>query len=172
MRCLDRQRQWVLVTRFVERRQARDAQGRLTGTHELVYSNQVPVLASVSAAKGQAQDSMFGIDLDYDRTLLVDDPNFAIEESSRLWVDCLDPELVESFFESFAAYIGWPSGDGGDFDDYESGDDLDAGEFQSPVIGEDGYPVFCEEPFDYVVKRVSRTESYTACAIKRVEVSR
>lgn len=119
MRCMDKSRHGVFVSRFEGKQPETDSQGRLTGRHALAYSEPEEILASVSSAKGQAQDSMFGLSLDYDRTIAFDDPSLDIDESSRVWVD------------------------------------------KAP----DG-------PFDYAVKRVSRSESYTVVAVKRVEVSR
>lgn len=119
MRCMDKSRHGVFVSRFEGKRPETDSQGRLTGRHEMSYTEPVEVLASVSSARGQAQDSMFGLNLDYDRIVAIDDPSFAIDESSRVWIE-------------HAA----------------------------------------DEPFDYAVKCVSRSESYTVVAVKRVEVSR
>lgn len=126
MRCLDRDRRWVLVSRYEGKSPVVDEQGRLTGRHEVVRSEPEPLLASVSAARGAAQDDVFGQALDYDRTVLVDDPALDVDESTVLWVDCVD-------------------GDGGE------------------------PPERVSEPYDYVVKRVARTPSYTALAVKRVE---
>lgn len=125
MRCLDRGRRWVLVSRYEGKRPVTDPQGRLTGRHEVVRSAPEGVLASVSAARGAARDDVFGLGLDYDRTVLVDDPGFDVDEAAVLWVDCID-----------------------------------GGSVDAPAT---------ERPYDYVVKRVARTPSYTALAVKRVE---
>ena len=73
MRCMDKSRHGVFVSRFEGKRPETDSQGRLTGRHEMSYTEPVEVLASVSSAKGQAQDSMFGLNLDYDRIIAIDD---------------------------------------------------------------------------------------------------
>lgn len=126
MRCLDRDRRWVLVSRYSSKEPVTDEAGRLTGRYEVRRSEPEAVLASVSAAKGSARDSVFGQSLDYDRTVLVDDPAFEVDEAAVLWIDCVEG--------------GGPSA-------------------PSP----DGLP------YDYVVKRVARTPSYTAVAVKRVD---
>lgn len=126
MRTLDRDRREILVSLFERKVPVTDDQGRLTGRHRVERAPQTPVLASVSAAKGYAQDAVFGQSLDYDRTVIVDDPGFDISESAVLWID------------------SWGS---------------------SP------HELPFDEPWDYVVKKVARTPSYTAVAVKRVEVS-
>lgn len=128
MRCLDRDRRWVLVSLYEGKEPEVDAEGRITGRHVVKRSEPFAVLASVSAAKGTAQDSVFGQALDYDRTVIVDDPGIDVAETSVLWVDCVDGRSAEPPEASEA--------DGG---------------------------------YDYVVKRVARTPSYTAMAVKRVE---
>lgn len=90
MRLLDRDRRWVLVSRYVSKEQVIDSEGRMTGRYEVSRSDPEPVLVSVSAAKGNARDSVFGQSLDYDRTILLDDPSFDIGEASVLWIDCID----------------------------------------------------------------------------------
>ena len=167
MRCLARQKRPVLVSRYLGKHQVTDDEGRLTGRYEVEYSHQVPVMASVSSAKGSVSEDVFGQSLDYDKTLLIDDPRFPIEESSVLWVDCIEPSLLEAWFDKGPFELTGEDVDGGTFDDYASGDSLDEGEFD-----EKGFPVFAGVPFDYKVVRVSRTESYTAVAVKRIEVSR
>lgn len=90
MRLLDRDLRWVLVSRYESKSPVTDGGGRLTGRYEVSRSEPVAALASVSAARGSALDSVFGQSLDYDRTVLVDDPQFEIDEAAVLWIDCID----------------------------------------------------------------------------------
>lgn len=126
MRSLDRDRRWVLVARYLGKVEETDADGRLTGRHTVSRTDPEAFLANVSAARGSAQDEMFGTALDYDRTVLVADRSFDVDESSVLWIDCVDGYGADA-----------PDGGGA--------------------------------PYDYVVKRVARTPTYTAIAVKRVE---
>lgn len=165
MRCLDRDRRWVLLSRFEGLEPSKDEQGRLTGRHETVRSRQVPVLASVSGAKGSAETAVFGQSLDYDRSVLIDDPAFDVDEASVFW---LDPDVAAAlldggYFDGYSVYESGSDIDGGTFDD-DVEDDADGGGF--------GYPTFVDEPFDHVVKKVARTPNYTLVALKHVEVSK
>lgn len=156
----------MLLSRFERLEEVIDDEGRYTGEQRAVRSAQVPLLASVSAARGSAENEPFGQSLDYDRTVLVDDPSLEVDEAAVLWVDCGVAEALADggYFERFGAWCSGVEADGGSFDDWESGDELDGGAFEPPV--------WCEGPYDYVVERVARTECYTLVAVKRVEVSR
>lgn len=166
MRCLDRHKRWILVSLFEKLVPVKDDEGRLTGNHVTKRSRQIPVLASVSAVKGAADNAMFGQSLDYDRTVIIDDPNFNIEETAVLWIDGDVEKLLADggYFEKYTVYESGNDLDGGNFIDYSSGDKFDAGGFE--------YPVWTDQPHDYVVKKVGRSDNYTIVAVKRVEVSR
>lgn len=140
MRCLDRDKQWVLVSFFIEKVVCKDDQGRLTGKHEVVRTEPIPLLCSVSASKGTAENSPFGLDLDYDKTVIIEDVDYPIDESSVLWVD---------------NYPGPDSRDGQD-----DADDVDDSFSQ----------VLTDKPYDYTVKRIAKSPNYLVAAIKRVEV--
>jgi len=164
MRCLDRDRQWVLISRCEGAKEVLDAQGRHTGRYEPIRSRQIPMLVTVSGAKGSAETTVFGQSLDYDRSVLIDDPLFDVDESTVLWVDGdIGAALVDGgFFDSFPVYETGSDADGGTFD--EEGDEVDGGDLS--------YPVFSDTPFDHVVKKVARSSNYTLLAVKHVEVSR
>ena len=148
MRCLDRDRREVLVSFYESKEPVLDNEGRLTGRFETVRSEQIPILATVSAVKGEAAGSVFGQDLDYDRTLTIDDPTLPIDESSVFWVDVYGTAEI----------------DGGTFDDWFENGSADGGSFAARGT--------CDKPYDYVVRRVSRTPSYLVVALKYVEHGR
>jgi hypothetical protein len=87
MRCLERDKQLVLIAFFVEKAAVENAEGKLTGKHKVVRTDPIPYMLSVSASKGSAENSPFGIDLDYDRTVIIEDIDCPIDESSVLWID-------------------------------------------------------------------------------------
>lgn len=91
MRCLERDKRWVLVSFFVAKVARTDERGRLTGKFDVVRTEPMPVLASVSATKGTAESSPFGTDLDYDRTVVFDDVGFPVDENCVFWVDNWEP---------------------------------------------------------------------------------
>ena len=87
MRCLERDKQLVLISFFIEKKACEDEQGRLNGKHEVVRTEPIPHYLSVSASKGNADNSPFGIDLDYDKTVIIEDTSCPVDESSVFWVD-------------------------------------------------------------------------------------
>lgn len=61
--------------------------GKWTGEWVITRSNPFPVYASLSAARGQASDELFGVSSNYSRTLIIDYPNTGITDTSVLWVN-------------------------------------------------------------------------------------
>lgn len=51
------------------------------------FSNPVEFNASISAGKGSAQDSPFGSDVDYTRTISTCDMTCPIDELTRIWIE-------------------------------------------------------------------------------------
>ena len=89
MRCLDRDRQRVLVGRFLRTEQVEEG-GKLTGHVEPVYEPPAEFWPTVSVVRGEAQGDYFGQRIDYDLTLTIDDSAFEVKEGDVLWVDA-DP---------------------------------------------------------------------------------
>lgn len=70
-----------------------DEDGNLTGETIKVYSNPVRKLARISPNSGNAEDSPFGKDIVYDKTISTVQ-NLPIDEFTRLFIDIV-PELKE-----------------------------------------------------------------------------
>ena len=87
MRLLERDRRLILIARFEALVQQKDDQGRLLGRYETNRSEQEAVMCNVSAAKGQTDTQIFGQACDYDKTIIIDDPDFEVNESSVFWID-------------------------------------------------------------------------------------
>ena len=68
--------------------------GKLTGKNLPNRATPVAFRPSVSMARGEAQGAYFGVNLDYDRVLTIDDPAFEVGEADVLWIDAEvgDPE--------------------------------------------------------------------------------
>ena len=86
MRNLDRDRQRCLIARFEGLTPQEDSQGRLTGKNVPSFEQPEEFWPTVSPVRGEALGAYFGQNLDYDLTLTVDDPAFAIDEADVLWV--------------------------------------------------------------------------------------
>lgn len=69
-----------------------DEDGNIVETNVPVYSDPVKIRANVSVAEGQrfvesTSAQMFGLAIDYDKVIVLDDVNCPIEESSVLYID-------------------------------------------------------------------------------------
>ena len=51
------------------------------------YSNPVLFYANISAGKGTAQEEVFGVSLDYTKTIFTSDMNLPISETSLIWFE-------------------------------------------------------------------------------------
>ena len=58
--------------------------GRHTGRYEVQYGDPVSYRGNFDMAHGDVQRQLFGINLDYTHTLLLDDPNADIREYGRI----------------------------------------------------------------------------------------
>ena len=97
-----------------------DESGYLTGEKSITYGEATMVSGVFSMASGNSQMEMFGVDINYDRTVTIVG-DLEIDETCVLFVD------------------------------------------KAPEYDTDNSPLY-----DYVVKRVSKTQNYTFLAIARV----
>lgn len=155
MRNLDRDRQRCYIARFAGLTREEDEQGRLTGKNTPSFTTPEEFWPTVSPVKGEAYGAYFGQNLDYDLTLTVDDPDFEVGEADILWVYALDGEPGGVTFLE-----GRDGLDGGTFEDWDSGDDVDGGDFPSTET----------RTHDYIVRKIARKGGYTVIAAKHVEV--
>lgn len=86
MRNLERDTQQVYIARFIEL-VAQEVDGKLTGKNVPKRAAPVQFSPSVSMARGEAQGAYFGVSLDYDRVLTIDDPCFEVSEADVLWIE-------------------------------------------------------------------------------------
>lgn len=94
MRALVRNKTLIHYANYRDKKPIKDEYGNLTGEYEISYENPIAVKANVSAARGEATTRQFGDDVSYDRVILIDDPNFPINESSILWIET-PPKILE-----------------------------------------------------------------------------
>lgn len=92
MRTLARNKIRIFYANFRAKIPLKDEYGNLTGEYDIAYDNPVEIRANVSAARGESTTRQFGEDEGYDRVIVMDDPNVAINVSSVLWIDTL-PEI-------------------------------------------------------------------------------
>ena len=89
MRCLNRNKMLFYYALYDTKEPILDDYGNETGQYTVKYRNPQPIWGNVSAARGQTSALQFGEDESYDRTIVLDEPNFPIDEHSVLWIDAL-----------------------------------------------------------------------------------
>jgi len=62
-------------------------EGYETGDKRIVYGSPIKSRGNISEARGQAQEEQFGTDIEYDKVIVMDNPNFPMDEHSVLFVD-------------------------------------------------------------------------------------
>ncbi len=86
MKCLDRNKQQIYYALFQGTTQVVDEYGNVSGENSVSYSAPQMVMMNVSASKGDSSLDMFGISLNYSKTLITCDMNLPISEDSILWI--------------------------------------------------------------------------------------
>jgi hypothetical protein len=87
MRNLSRNESTIYYALYRTDEEAVDADGLYTGVIVPAYESPVPIRASVSAARGTSDVDLFGVNISYTKTVIVDDMSCPIDEHSRLWID-------------------------------------------------------------------------------------
>lgn len=90
MLCLNRNKQAVWYSLYKGVTDVVDSQGYKTGEKAKTYDAPVKIMVNVSASRGSAITEGFGVNEDYDRTIVTNDVACPISETTRLWVDA-DP---------------------------------------------------------------------------------
>ena len=86
MRTLVRNKQTIYYALYSTKTDTVDEYGDYNGEPVASYSTPVEIKANVSASRGSADSELFGIDLDYTRTICIEDVNCPIKEDSILWI--------------------------------------------------------------------------------------
>lgn len=84
MRDLKRNQIAVTYQLYLGSEEIIDEWGNSTGQYKPRFGEEQQLRISVSANRGDYSEQMFGNVLDYDRTMLISDPNCPIDENSRV----------------------------------------------------------------------------------------
>ena len=87
MRTLKRNKQTLYYALYNSKTDETDSFGDKTGFKVSVYDKPVDLKANVSAARGSSDSELFGIDLDYNRTVCVEGIDCPIKEDTILWIE-------------------------------------------------------------------------------------
>ena len=66
-----------------------DEYGNETSEQTITYSAPVAASGNISPARGTAELDQFGINTNYTKAIVVDNPAIPITKSSILWIDCV-----------------------------------------------------------------------------------
>lgn len=92
MKCLARNKQTFYYSLYVGKTEMVDEYGNKTGEYDIEYSKPIECKANISPAKGDTESRQFGNDVKYDKVIVIDVPQFEIDEQSILWIDTLPNE--------------------------------------------------------------------------------
>lgn len=80
MRCLKRNKRPFYFAPYLRKE-------KYGHTYRLIYGDAVRLMGNISASKGTAETEQFGINLDYDKVIVLDDPECPIKENSILFIN-------------------------------------------------------------------------------------
>lgn len=86
VRDLKRNQTKITYRLYLGKEEKLDKNGCRTGTFVQKYGEETELLISVSANKGDYSQQQFGSLLDYDRTMIISDPNCPIDENTRVYI--------------------------------------------------------------------------------------
>jgi len=86
VRCANRNKQYFWYAPQTGVTTSEDEYGNECSAYP-TYGNPVKVSGNISAARGDVVSRQFGDDDEYDRVIVVEDRNTAIDEYSVLWID-------------------------------------------------------------------------------------
>ena len=92
MKCMNRNKVPFYYALYKGRNEVKDDYGNRTGEYEVVYDNPVSCKANISSASGVSEVNVFGVNLSYDKVIVLEDTS--IDEYSILWIDVV-PEINE-----------------------------------------------------------------------------
>lgn len=89
MRCLNRNKQKMYYATYVSYTAKKDGAKNETGENIPEPANPVVMYANISAARGTSEAEQFGMGLNYDKTVVTDDMDCPITETTVLWIDTM-----------------------------------------------------------------------------------
>ena len=87
MKCLKRNKQSFYYAAYLGKEPLRDETGHLTGEYKIQYDKPIQISGNISPAQGNAQSEIFGIDVKYERVIVIDDLSCPINEYSILFIE-------------------------------------------------------------------------------------
>ncbi len=141
MKCLNRNKTAFFYALYLGKEPILDKYGNECGEYETVYSAPALMCANISPANGSTQTEQFGNSVQYDKVIVTDDMQCPIDEQSVLFIDNLSDTVLQD-------------------------------EYGKPLCTEADTPLQVKDVrFDYIVKKVARSQNNISYAVSRVDVS-
>lgn len=86
MRTAQRNGQKIYYATYDKKTPILDEYGNQTGEYAVTYNTPTAFYLSVSAARGTADIEQFGINLNYNKTMVTHDMTCPIDEATKLWI--------------------------------------------------------------------------------------
>lgn len=87
MKCLRRNARTFHYCLFSAKVAVEDTNHLKTGEYKLTYSSAVSIKGNISPATGNSNVEQFGNFTDYDKVIVIEDPNCPIDENTVLFID-------------------------------------------------------------------------------------
>lgn len=87
MQCLNRNKTLLYYSLLEGQTYIKDSDGYDTGETRNTYAEPVKLYASISASKGQDVIELFGVNCEYDKTIIIDDIECPIDENTIVFID-------------------------------------------------------------------------------------
>lgn len=95
MRCLYRNRQAFKYAPYLSSDELMNEGDEYTGEREPKYREAVTLYGNISPANGRADVQAFGVELNYDKVIVMERIPDDLTETAGLWVDDLDAEAPD-----------------------------------------------------------------------------
>ena len=160
MRNIDRDRRRVFWASYEDKVAQVDEHGLLTGDWVVKYGEPREAWPTVTIGHGYAWHYPYGLRIDYDRVVRLDDPDWEVSEEDVMWIDRFWPSdrADGGWFDQSSPYTSGIDADGGDFGETDASASIDGGEWAALPTA----------PHDYIVKKVGRGKGYTILYVDRV----
>ena len=93
MMCLEQNKQLFYYALQLDSVELVDEHGNRTGQYQLNYSEPMQAYMNISPARGAVGYEQYGLSTDYTRTIVTDDINCPISETSHLWLGIEPTEI-------------------------------------------------------------------------------
>lgn len=94
MRSLEINKEHFWYCQYAGKEERLNEKGNFTGTYITYYEKPVNAKGCISTAKSNDSIETFGVDLDYDKTIIIDDRSYPIDEQTLIFIE-KEPEWDE-----------------------------------------------------------------------------